>query len=450
MDLNAPISIGMIASCIETSERAKYFEACLRSILHQHVKLDVLIIGYYTSDDVDTLFIKTAILLIRASGVDVRCVPFTSKRSQFRIYSDIVKACSEFNGNSMCIFSDDDDLWDPVRVSVVMHAMSKLDPRFLAMQPCHVVSYFDEDKKTPRVFRGKSFEIDKGILEAKDVTDAINSGHLGRIPSIKEHVPEYWEMFPRLSRVREFFDECNDCALLDMDVCDTYFAAYLFTADRTVYRTVKMDDYPDHWYLYYRQHSTQAALNPTREFCVEEIDALKKILPKRSSTRPFNVYCNFLGSMKRNCLVAVAHFQQKNGDGTLQEISPIPPAMIGNSHAEKVGLDRIFNAVNHAYVRMLLAIVPSSHFESCLERFKKQIIDANQSGDSLYAELLSVIGRARCIKCGKSDARNQLCSQCKCASYCSKECQKSDWNRHRGRCKLLRDVLQWTPPSLKK
>jgi hypothetical protein len=46
-----------------------------------------------------------------------------------------------------------------------------------------------------------------------------------------------------------------------------------------------------------------------------------------------------------------------------------------------------------------------------------------------------------CMTCGKQeregDPVHQLCSRCKSAVYCSRECQKEDWKNHKGRCKKL-------------
>jgi hypothetical protein len=42
-----------------------------------------------------------------------------------------------------------------------------------------------------------------------------------------------------------------------------------------------------------------------------------------------------------------------------------------------------------------------------------------------------------CAFCGKKDGSFMKCSRCKAANYCSKECQKGDWKKHKGACKLL-------------
>lgn len=44
----------------------------------------------------------------------------------------------------------------------------------------------------------------------------------------------------------------------------------------------------------------------------------------------------------------------------------------------------------------------------------------------------------RCIVCGQ---RGKLCSGCKCARYCSPECQGAHWKDHKERCKAHRDPV---------
>ncbi|KAF8878364.1 hypothetical protein CPB84DRAFT_1688354, partial [Gymnopilus junonius] len=45
--------------------------------------------------------------------------------------------------------------------------------------------------------------------------------------------------------------------------------------------------------------------------------------------------------------------------------------------------------------------------------------------------------RGNCMTCGK-DAQSDLkvCSGCKVAKYCSKQCQKEDWKNHKKECTI--------------
>ena len=43
----------------------------------------------------------------------------------------------------------------------------------------------------------------------------------------------------------------------------------------------------------------------------------------------------------------------------------------------------------------------------------------------------------RCTKCKKQPDNLKLCSGCKTASYCSRECQRTDWKAHKVICKFL-------------
>lgn len=53
----------------------------------------------------------------------------------------------------------------------------------------------------------------------------------------------------------------------------------------------------------------------------------------------------------------------------------------------------------------------------------------------------SVIDRV-CGKCLKVDCKLSHCSKCRAVYYCSKECQKADWSRHKGVCDS--DVVELT------
>ncbi|XP_071085093.1 uncharacterized protein [Haliotis cracherodii] len=41
-----------------------------------------------------------------------------------------------------------------------------------------------------------------------------------------------------------------------------------------------------------------------------------------------------------------------------------------------------------------------------------------------------------CGKCGKHGVRLKTCSRCKTALYCSRDCQKKDWQRHKKTCRI--------------
>ena len=65
------------------------------------------------------------------------------------------------------------------------------------------------------------------------------------------------------------------------------------------------------------------------------------------------------------------------------------------------------------------------------------VIRNNDKGFQHPRNLFNVI--KTCCCCHESSNSLKLCSKCKKATYCSKECQSRHWKRHRHLCKLLRD-----------
>ena len=50
-------------------------------------------------------------------------------------------------------------------------------------------------------------------------------------------------------------------------------------------------------------------------------------------------------------------------------------------------------------------------------------------------------GAAACAKCNRADKKMKLCSKCRMMTYCSAECQKADWKKHKPNCAIIAQVL---------
>merc|ERR1712098_229007 len=86
------------------------------------------------------------------------------------------------------------------------------------------------------------------------------------------------------------------------------------------------------------------------------------------------------------------------------------------------------------------------------ELFLKLVSDLPEKSDLIpsesYAKILqsdSVWGKARalvrCTNCGvleKSEKEFQKCSRCRFVFYCSKACQRNDWQNHKQICKEIK------------
>ena len=51
------------------------------------------------------------------------------------------------------------------------------------------------------------------------------------------------------------------------------------------------------------------------------------------------------------------------------------------------------------------------------------------------AESAAPAAKAKCANCGKEGAKMNACSVCKKVGYCSRDCQKQDWQFHKRVCK---------------
>jgi hypothetical protein len=62
--------------------------------------------------------------------------------------------------------------------------------------------------------------------------------------------------------------------------------------------------------------------------------------------------------------------------------------------------------------------------------------------DAAYIQkILDNVSKSGCRSCKKTKGQFKRCTQCKCARYCSAECQRADWKQHRSWCKLEHRML---------
>lgn len=61
----------------------------------------------------------------------------------------------------------------------------------------------------------------------------------------------------------------------------------------------------------------------------------------------------------------------------------------------------------------------------------------NENIESISLELKKKYNINHCSFCAKYCYTYKICGRCFNATYCSKECQINDWNKHRGLCKAI-------------
>ena len=59
----------------------------------------------------------------------------------------------------------------------------------------------------------------------------------------------------------------------------------------------------------------------------------------------------------------------------------------------------------------------------------------------IYVVLFESSIKTNCSWCLSGDSPVSCCSQCRFVSYCSKDCQKKDWNHHKIECLVIKNML---------
>ena len=69
-------------------------------------------------------------------------------------------------------------------------------------------------------------------------------------------------------------------------------------------------------------------------------------------------------------------------------------------------------------------------------------LETPENTSSNYAEVSTNIidGHVQCVHCVRQITTYQVCSGCKSASYCSKDCQKMDWPKHKLVCQVIQEL----------
>lgn len=114
--------ISITASVIHSQERLRYVKALLASIAQQVEHVDQYWFSIHVTPemrphvDLATLFAPLFSALQRRNQLKI--LSQRTKKQQFHQYADIVQRIGNSNGNAWILFSDDDDLWHPKRMSI--------------------------------------------------------------------------------------------------------------------------------------------------------------------------------------------------------------------------------------------------------------------------------------------------------------------------------------------
>lgn len=63
-----------------------------------------------------------------------------------------------------------------------------------------------------------------------------------------------------------------------------------------------------------------------------------------------------------------------------------------------------------------------------------RVVHAMYMGWASIREMASIWENLACSACGSREKKVHRCSRCRSARYCSKECQRADWAKHKTEC----------------
>ena len=228
-----------MAAKIDTDEQEGLLLACLRSIDWQSKTPDCLFLALSGSKaktlSFDSVCTRIVCLRLDESGV----AQFEAYR---RLFADVPELASIGNEDArssvFVMFSDADDLWHQLRYeATLVHLNSTVMPSDVV---CAQLSTFATNIRCADSAR---------IMSASAVDDALRDGRC-KLDSINSKgSPEYVQLLPRLSRLREFLASFRP--VLSSVVADRFLCAFL---RRTTGQVGLLRSQSDFWVYFYRKH----------------------------------------------------------------------------------------------------------------------------------------------------------------------------------------------------
>lgn len=238
--------IALMASYVDSEQRLIYLQQCLESIASQTVQPELLLIGICFQEPYKTRLMemlnaetqKMPFLRVKSFGVRIS--------SQFQIYRTLMRWVPT-NEKTWLIFSDDDDLWHPLRMYAFSSCVGNANDDVIV---CRV----------PQLASGKSSAIKTWL----DVSESVKHKRLKMDCVGREYVTNC----VRLKVIQDFFNLPNVDGLLSNAVCDLYFSTYvqLYHGQLIVFdqKNSPISPYEETW-LYFYRHWPQTVTGRTKE-----------------------------------------------------------------------------------------------------------------------------------------------------------------------------------------
>jgi len=168
----------------------------------------------------------------------------------------------------------------------------------------------------------------------------------------------------------------------------------------------------------------------------ESNENIKKMLEYESSLREMNLAFVMEDFSKMIFKDDPIMINNQNGIAIFEDGSEIYFFWANKIHDHLPIIKKIFEKDKDTVITLNKGIVLKV-FEVCLA-YSFLLESTNKNKRDYFLTLTEEKYKDVCLACGKKAENMKRCSGCKVSNYCSRECQKNNWNNHKSICEKLK------------